>query len=311
MRSQRRKMLRGCGLWRALFLVHQLTLALTVVIEPSWTPVRGHKVCSVREALQPVLHALSNSTFSFRSYTPMDATESDPPHPSTALACMPLSEVGVAMWIGGPPGAGKSTTAVRLRRYGFMALDCEDQALWSTYCKSKDIGDCSGGGGAKLRAMRIATLSALSTRVGLAMGSCSASNLFEAPANVMKVVLLPGHELYMARWRAREVYFHERLQRPGYIDGQNHEQEYVAAKDVLQDPAMRGQIIHVSDNGKGPSCVDASLIQLCNSIVHKMLATVEELCFYCERASTRWTLYPYCVSRCAGNATHTHSDVSK
>ena len=49
-------------------------------------------------------------------YPTKEEVEYEPPAAATAAACLPLAEAGVSMWIGGPPGAGKSTTAFRLRR---------------------------------------------------------------------------------------------------------------------------------------------------------------------------------------------------
>ena len=42
-----------------------------------------------------------------------DALDALPPHAKTASACLPLAEVGIAMWIAAPPGAGKSSTGVQ------------------------------------------------------------------------------------------------------------------------------------------------------------------------------------------------------
>ena len=68
-------------------------------------------------------------------HKPEDALDALPPHAKTASACLPVAEAGIAIWIAAPPGAGKSSTAYRLRRYGFLAVDGEDQGLWPAYCE--------------------------------------------------------------------------------------------------------------------------------------------------------------------------------
>jgi hypothetical protein len=142
-----------------------------------------------------------------------------------------------------------------------------------------------------------ATVAALHDGVALAMGAAGLGNIHGAPANVMKVILLPDRATYTARWLARQD------ATPGYIDSQPHEKIYNGTENLL---ATEGEKYVAVKDPATENCVDASLIRLCNGVL-KRLATppkadartaLAELCFYCGRASPQWALYPYCRSRC-------------
>ena len=46
-------------------------------------------------------------------------------------ACAPLHEAKVVLWVGAPPGVGKSTLVQEVRRYGFISMDSElDWSSW-------------------------------------------------------------------------------------------------------------------------------------------------------------------------------------
>ena len=240
----------------------------------------------------------------------MDAITLAPPHASTSSACLPLSEVGVAMWISGPNGAGKTTTTWRLGRYGFTPLDCEDREMWAADCNLRGAAGCNKvprDWELQSRAMRNATLAALDTGAALSLGTCGPADLLKAPVNVMKVLLLPDHDLYTARWRNREKETRIKLGRPDFVDTQHHEEGYQLFRELLD--RAPDQVLRVMDNpDDGPSCVDASLIRLCNAVIHRLATNSDELCFYCQRASKSWKLFSHC-SRCEATKRSTSHDL--
>ena len=84
----------------------------------SWNPVETGGVCDPSDSpwgassLAAALKEKGHRSGS-RGHLPEDALDALPPHAKTASACLPLAEVGIAMWIAAPPGAGKSSTGVQ------------------------------------------------------------------------------------------------------------------------------------------------------------------------------------------------------
>ena len=224
--------------------------------------------------------------------------EAIPPHPATLAACSPVAQAGVAMWLAGPPGAGKSTLVLRLRRYGFMAVDCEDHWTWRSYCKlARRVNAsarctcerCSHGVNGWL--MVQATHAAFRESSPLAIGACAEQFLLLAPKHAVPVVLLPEYGLYRERWRSRNA-----------KDDQPHEQRYKASLHVLDRlrNVSRG-ILHVLQDSSNDMCIDASLIELCNGVMRLLMAHPTLLCFYCRRQRGRSppaSLQAACQSLC-------------
>ena len=203
--------------------------------------------------------------------------EYEPPAAATAAACLPLAEAGVSMWIGGPPGAGKSTTAFRLRRYGFMAVDCEDHWTWTRFHHLMGSTEQSRAG-----SMHWGATMALDAGVSLVMGSCGVPLLLHAPWPVARVVLLPTKAVYTARWRARDQ-----------NDSQRHDWEA-----IQQFIGANPSVIPVSDENETTS-VDESLLKLCQAVTGRLLSDREWLCFHCKRSPpTSLRLAEACRSWC-------------
>ena len=278
--------------------------ALWCAVAGSWRPVEASKVCDPSDSPWGAASlAAAHKEKGHRSgsggtgHKPEDALDALPPHAKTASACLPVAEAGIAIWIAAPPGAGKSSTAYRLRRYGFLAVDGEDQGLWAAYCERATPGRCDRPDVAGLAIN--ATLAALHDGVALAMGAAGLSrhSFNAAPANVMKVILLPDRATNTARWLARQDAM------PGYTDLQAHDAVYDETKNLL---ATNGERFVAVKDPATDNCVDASLIRLCNGVLKRLVTPPKadartaqaELCFYCTRASPQWALYPYCRSRC-------------
>ena len=291
---------------RSVYRIAMLA-GLWSAVAGSWKPVETGGVCDLSDSpwgasSLAAAHKEKGQRSGSRGHLPEDALDALPPHAKTASACLPLAEVGIAMWIAAPPGAGKSSTAYRLRRYGFLAVDGEDHGLWPAYCERATPGRCDQLQ-PRLDVVGLAinaTVAALHDGVALAVGAAGLGNINGAPWGVMKVILLPDRATYTARWLARQD------ATPGYTDLQPHDRIYNGTEHLL---ATEGEKFVAVKDPATDNCVDASLIRLCNGVLKRFVTppkadastALAELCFYCGRASPQWALYPYCRSRC--NAT--------
>ena len=106
-----------------------------------------------------------------------------------------------------------------------------------------------------------------------------------APANVMKVILLPDRATNTARWLARQD------ATPGYTDLQAHDAVYDETKNLL---ATNGERFVAVKDPATDNCVDASLIRLCNGVLKRLVTPPKadartaqaELCFYVHPSLT-------------------------
>ena len=279
--------------------------ALWCAVAGSWRPVEASKVCDPSDSPWGAASlAAAHKEKGHRSGSrgtghplPEDALDALPPHAKTASACLPVAEAGIAIWIAAPPGAGKSSTAYRLRRYGFLAVDGEDQGLWAAYCERATPGRCDRPDVAGLAIN--ATLAALHDGVALAMGAAGLSrhSFNAAPANVMKVILLPDRATYAARWLARQD------ATPGYTDLQAHDAVYDEIENLL---ATNGERFVAVKDPATDNCVDASLIRPATGcsrdssrLPRPTLARRRpSSASTCTQASPQWALYPHhhCIS---------------
>lgn len=107
-------------------------------------------------------------------------------HPDVSTSCSHLHSNHSILWIGGPPGVGKSTVTSRFQQYGFTVLDAEDN--WA-----------KGSLGRLIRATDHARKSSIS----VVFGACSEEFLLHAPKGVIPILLLPSPSVYAERWKAR------------------------------------------------------------------------------------------------------------
>ena len=158
-------------------------------------------------------------------------------------ACAPLHEAKVVLWVGGPPGVGKSTLVQEVRRYGFSSMDSElDWTFWdgrpgdhlSHGNRVTPIGGLasllrmkSPENRTKRRLMTFpnpspSALKALSRRFGQlkiasewALRETTSAFIFgvcfgewvakTTPSEVVGVLLLPDHSTYENRWQTRNA----------------------------------------------------------------------------------------------------------
>ena len=164
-------------------------------------------------------------------------------HAEVSRACAPLQQSTTVLWIAGPPGAGKTTTSSRFQTYGFQALDCEDR--WTCHpgrhrnCGNFDVLE------------RITRLSA-SRNMSVVFGACREAFLRRAPAGVIPVLLLPGREVYTARWQARQV-SDTRYRN----DTQPHERRYNESVWVATNSSVA--VIYQPHE----ECVDRTVLRIC------------------------------------------------
>ena len=93
------------------------------------------------------------------------------------------------IWIGGPPGVGKTTCTKRFQDYGFMALDCEDH--WNT-------GQPRFSGLLEMKKKEKNDLNS-----SFVFGACYGKFLQKAPEFVIPVLLFPSFDVYQRRWKKR------------------------------------------------------------------------------------------------------------
>lgn len=117
-----------------------------------------------------------------------------------AVACFPLLEARVVTWLGGPPGSGKSSLALRAVQYGFLSAECEPDP--SGYDWLASFGDTRR----KRRDHALANASSWllhAATSGTMIGSCYGEWLLSSPAHVLRVLLLPEAGVYAARHKQR------------------------------------------------------------------------------------------------------------
>jgi len=138
------------------------------------------------------------------------------------------------IWLGGPPGVGKSTLGRNFQNHGFLVLDCEDG--WNR--------------GYKLEGLINATKNAHKDfNASFVFPACYAEYLLHAPEYVDAVAILPTHEVYEERWKARDP-----------NDRQSHDQEWRKTQQVSNEDSI---IKLEQSHSETP---DETCIRICNRI---------------------------------------------
>ncbi len=145
------------------------------------------------------------------------------------------------IWLGGPPGAGKTTCAKRFQNYGFMAMDCEDP--WNRGCK----GHLSG-----LKDMTEKVNKELNT--SFVFGACFGRFLESAPKYVIPVLILPEFNVYTKRWKNRNP-----------NDTQQHNSRYKICKEIA-NTNKNILVLHQPIE----ECVDVTIYRICELILNKI-----------------------------------------
>ena len=154
----------------------------------------------------------------------------DEVHSTCSAECAPALKDRRVLWIGGPPGSGKTTVTKRLQNYGFTAADCENMDNFSTFLT--------------------VTETALRHRSSaVAFGACYASTLRDAPVGVVPILLLPEKEVYTRRWMNRNP-----------NDPQEHDTQYAEAAKAANHP--RTSVIFQP----AEECVDQTVWRICNAV---------------------------------------------
>lgn len=106
--------------------------------------------------------------------------------------CCKLLEKKHILWIGGAPGAGKTTCTKRFQDYGFMALDSEDRNFNRPFPNLKGLQTITEKANNELN-------------TSFVFGAGCGKFLQGAPDYVYPILILPDQNVYTMRWRNRNL----------------------------------------------------------------------------------------------------------
>jgi hypothetical protein len=143
------------------------------------------------------------------------------------------------IWIGGPPGVGKTSCSKRFQNYGFMAMDGEDS--WAHPSRLKKLIEVTEKVHNELNSSFV-------------FGSCYENYLINAPKYVIPILLLPSPDVYEQRWKTRNK-----------NDCQDHNGRYKASKNIAEKCKDNILIIEqpIDEN------VDVTIYRICELIIDK------------------------------------------
>ena len=146
------------------------------------------------------------------------------------------------IWLGGPPGVGKTSCSKRFQDYGFMAMDGEDS--WN---KNKDNCRLSG-----LKKITKKVYEELNT--SFVFGACYGKYLLNAPEYVIPILILPDFDVYERRWKKRNP-----------NDTQNHNGRYRECQEIAKGH-KNILVLHQPQD----ECIDVTIYRICELIINKL-----------------------------------------
>ena len=167
----------------------------------------------------------------------------DPPLNSIVhKMCSKLLMSQYIIWIGGPPGSGKTTCSKRFQNYGFMAMDGEDP--WASGVKNEKLTGL----------IRISEKVHEELNCSFVFGACFENYLIKAPKYVIPILLLPSPDVYERRWKKRNK-----------GDCQDHEGRYRSSKNISEKFKETVLTLHQPSD----ECVDTTIYRICELIIEK------------------------------------------
>lgn len=160
-------------------------------------------------------------------------------HEKCSSACSEVLRKRRVIWIGGPPGSGKTTITRRLQNYGFTVNDCENIVANSKIERLAIFKNMT-------------SLAQLYGTSAFAFGACFSRYLVSAPVGVDRVLLLPSEDVYLRRWKGRNE-----------SDVQSHRAEdYDAALALSKQRGSKIMTIVQSVD----ECVDKTIVRICMAL---------------------------------------------
>lgn len=154
--------------------------------------------------------------------------------------CCKLLSLKHILWIGGAPGAGKTTCTKRFQEYGFMTLDSEDPTFYNMSSR--------GIKGLQQVTEKVNKELDCSFVIGAGCGNF----LLDAPDYVIPILILPEQSVYTKRWKSRNNV------------PQNHQKWYEedveiakTNKDIL--------VLHQPID----ECVETTIYRICELVLNK------------------------------------------
>ena len=142
------------------------------------------------------------------------------------------------IWLGGPPGVGKTSCTKRFQDYGFMAMDGEDS--WNN-------GNRLSG----LKKITKKVYEELNT--SFVFGACFGKYLLEAPEYVIPILILPDFDVYKRRWKKRNP-----------NDTQNNNGRYRECQKIAKEH-KNILVLHQPQD----ECIDVTIYRICEMIIDK------------------------------------------
>ena len=180
---------------------------------------------------------LTNSSTEVGKYwlSALSGTHAPADRPQTtsqcSVACAPLLQRRVFLWIGGPPASGKTTLARRMHDYGFTVGDCE--SVEGNFTKFSELNEIAFQHGTS----------------SFVFAACYSEYLESAPSGVFRVLILPKKETALRRMRERDP-----------MDQQDLDYFHAQARQTSKSEKVLTIVPHDRE------CVDQTVIRVCDAV---------------------------------------------